>query len=102
MEVQVEEMRQAEITVTTVIVRSPGDRRVYPESSYAFDSLMLVRNQSGEARKLRGRSIGRIVLQGIKRDQLHPELVQQFDTGTMTLRNRGDEIIYLEVEPEHG
>jgi len=88
-----------QLTVTTVIVRKPGDRAPYPESSYNFPNLMGVRNQLGEAVKLRGRTIGRVVLHGLKPDQLHPELVQQFDIGTMTLRNKGAEIIYLEVEP---
>ena len=95
-------MSQAEIPVTTVIVRKPGDRAPYPESSYDFPNLMGVRNQLGEAVKLRGRSIGRIVLHGLKRDQIHPEIAQQIDIGTMTLRNKGVEIIYLEVEPIRG
>lgn len=90
------------VATTSVIVRIPGDRRVYPESSYAFPNLMGVRNQLSEACKLRGRSIERIVLQGLKREQLHPELVEQFEIGTKTLRAAGTEIIYLEVEPEHG
>lgn len=84
----------------TVIVRVPGDRRAYPESSYNYKPLKLVCNQVGEEYKLRGHQVERVVLQGLKQSDLHPEVVEVLAGCHTSLRVQGVEPIYLEVDPE--
>lgn len=84
----------------TVIVRVPGDRRAYPESSYNYKPLKLVCNQVGEESKVRGHAVERVVLQGLKQSDLHPEVATMLACCHMSLRAQGIEPIYLEVEPE--